>query len=149
MAVRCTTPKAKIRNIFNQHKQRCYEALMRTLMYCGEQIVNRVRDGSKAKSYRDQTGNLRSSTGYILVYNGKVVSKSNFASVLNGGEGSKKGETFAKELADKYDKGFALIVVAGMEYAVYVEDKGYDVLMSGEILAENIIPRMLKQLKIE
>lgn len=146
MAVRCRTSKQVLEAIFKKHQQRCYEAIVRTLMYCGEQIVNKVRDGSKPKSYKDQTGNLRSSTGYILTYNGKVLGKSNFASVKNGGEGSKEGEDFAKRLANQHDKGFALIVVAGMEYAVYVEDKGYDVLMSGELLAENIIPRMLKQL---
>lgn len=146
MAVRCRTSKQVLDEIFKKHQQRCYEAIVRTLMYCGEQIVNKVRDGSKLKSYKDQTGNLRSSTGYILTYNGKVLSKSNFASVKNGGTGSKEGEDFAKRLANQHDKGFTLIVVAGMEYAVYVEDKGYDVLMSGELLAENIIPRMLKQL---
>ena len=146
MAVRCRTSKQVLDEIFKKHQQRCYEAIVRTLMYCGEQIVNKVRDGSKPKSYKDQTGNLRSSTGYILTYNGKVISKSNFASVKNDGTGSKEGEDFAKRLANQHDKGFALIVVAGMEYAVYVEDKGYDVLMSGELLAENIIPRMLKQL---
>lgn len=146
MAVRCRTSKQVLETIFRKRQQRCYEAIVRTLMYCGEQIVNKVRDGSKPKSYKDQTGNLRSSTGYILTYNGKVLSKSNFANVLNGGEGSKEGEDFAKRLSNQHDKGFALIVVAGMEYAVYVEDKGYDVLMSGELLAENIIPRMLKQL---
>ncbi len=146
MAIRCRTSKGVLNDIFRKHQQRCYEAVVRTLMYCGERIVNKVRDGSKPKSYKDQTGNLRSSTGYILTYDGKVVSKSSFASVLNGGNGSKEGEDFAKRLADQHDKGFALIVVAGMEYAVYVEDRGYDVLMSGELLANNIIPRMLKQL---
>lgn len=146
MTVRCRTSKQVLEAIFKKHQQRCYEAIVRTLMYCGEQIVNKVRDGSKPKSYKDQTGNLRSSTGYILTYDGKILSKSNFASVKNGGTGSKEGEDFAKRLANQHDKGFALIVVAGMEYAVYVEDKGYDVLMSGELLAENIIPRMLKQL---
>lgn len=147
MAIKCKTSKAMLNEVFRKHQQRCYEAVVRTLMYCGEQIVNKVRDGNKPKSYKDQTGNLRSSTGYILSYNGKVISKSSFASVLNGGKGSKEGEGFARRLATQYDKGFVLIVVAGMEYAVYVEDKGYDVLMSGELLAEVIIPRMLNQLK--
>lgn len=146
MAIRCRTSKGVLNDIFRKHQQRCYEAVVRTLMYCGEQIVNKVRDGSKPKSYKDQTGNLRSSTGYILTYDGKVISKSSFASVQNGSNGSKEGEDFAKRLADQHDKGFALIVVAGMEYAVYVEDRGYDVLMSGELLANDIIPRMLKQL---
>lgn len=149
MAIRCTTPKAKIRNILKEHKRRCYEALIRTLLYCGEEIVNKVRDGSKPKSYKDQTGNLRSSTGYILVVNGKVVKASDFAIVLGGKKGSKNGEAFAKELASQHKKGFALIVVAGMEYAKYVEDRGYDVLMSGELHAEKIIPQLLSNLKLD
>ncbi len=145
MTIRSTTSKAAIRNAVEAYQKRCFAALVRTLSYCGEQVVNKAR-GNNARTYTDQTGNLRSSVGYILAFDGKVISKSSFAAVRNGSEGSKEGENLAKLLADKHNKGFALIVVAGMEYSVYVQDKGYDVLTSGELLAEQIVPRMLKQL---
>ena len=41
---------------------------------------------------------------------------------------------------------YALVVVAGMNYAAYVEAKGYNVLSSAEHLAERELPRMLDKL---
>ena len=46
----------------------------------------------------------------------------------------------------KETKGVALVVVAGMNYAAYVEAKGYNVLSSAEHLAERELPRMLEKL---
>ena len=42
----------------------------------------------------------------------------------------------------KYPKGLVLIVVAGMNYAAYVEAKGYNVLSSAELMAENILKQL-------
>ena len=39
-----------------------------------------------------------------------------------------------------------IVVVAGMNYAAYVEAKGYNVLASAEHLAERELPRMLEKL---
>ena len=50
-------------------------------------------------------------------------------------------------VADNISKGYALIVVAGMHYAQYVESLNYDVLDSAERLAERILPSLLQQLK--
>ena len=58
----------------------------------------------------------------------------------------KKGAAFAKKLVRRFPHGVCLIVVAGMEYAAHVKNKGYDVLDSSELLADRIVPSMLKQL---
>jgi hypothetical protein len=47
------------------------------------------------------------------------------------------------ELKEKYNKGFVLIVVAGMDYAVYVEALGRNVLSSSKLLAESMSKRLL------
>ena len=58
-----------------------------------------------------------------------------------------EGIKVAEQLAASVGRGYALIVVAGMHYALYVESRNYDVLDSAERLAEQIVPDMLRQLK--
>ena len=59
--------------------------------------------------------------------------------------GMKAGQSIAERVG-KGTKGVALVVVAGMNYAAYVEAKGYNVLSSAEHLAERELPRMLDKL---
>ena len=56
------------------------------------------------------------------------------------------GALLAERLAGEYPTGIVLIVVAGMKYAIYVADRGYDVLDSAEDLARREIPKMLEKL---
>lgn len=84
--------------------------------------------------------------GYAVSIDGKLVKISSFSKVLNGEEGANNGEEYVKQLISKYPSGIVLIVVAGMNYATYVSDMGYDVIDSAESLAEKLMPRMLKQL---
>ena len=60
-------------------------------------------------------------------------------------KGIKVGQSVAENIG-KETKGVALVVVAGMNYAAYVEAKGYNVLASAEHLAERELPRMLEKL---
>ena len=57
----------------------------------------------------------------------------------------KSGQSIAEKVG-KETKGVALVVVAGMNYAAYVEARGYNVLSSAEHLAERELPRMLEKL---
>jgi len=107
------------------------EELKRALAVLGEECVIRIRNRSEADSWIDHTGNLRSSIGYGVVENGIVdnANSSSFQQIpakenpqnrpLNGGQ---KGRDYlndkAKDIA-QYPLG--LVVVAGMEYAIYVE----------------------------
>jgi type II secretory pathway pseudopilin PulG len=130
--------------------QRFQRAVIRTLCDAGEEIVNKCRNAGKPHHYRDQTGNLRSSTGYILLIDGRVVSMSDFTAVSgpkgDGKDGVKEGKQYAKDISKRHRTGIALIVVAGMNYAEYVEKRGWDVLVSGKLHAERIVPSMLRQL---
>jgi hypothetical protein len=66
--------------------------------------------------------------------------------VKEGGEGSSGGLKYAKQLAAEYPKHVVLIVVAGMNYAHYVNNMGLDILDSAEILAEKQVPKLLRRL---
>ncbi|MEI6752351.1 MAG: hypothetical protein WCK78_04215 [Paludibacter sp.] len=119
------------------------KVLINTLIYVGKRCVNQARS---LNTYMDQTGNLRSSIGFLVLDNGSVVGSSSFPTVKSGSEGKKTGQEFIKSLTAENSVGLVLIVVAGMNYASYVEAMGLDVLTSAELLAEQIIPEMLRKL---
>ena len=118
-------------------------ALVYNLSYIGEQVLNAARS---TNSYKDQTGNLRSSIGYVIAMDGEVVKQSDFAVVKTGTQGQDTGRSYAEGLAAKFSKGVVLIVVAGMNYAYYVKKRGYDVIDSAELLADSLVPKMLHEL---
>ena len=139
------TPLSHIDKYIQQQVQRQERALINTLAYIGEQCVNEARSYN-GKAYKDQTGNLRSSVGYVVAADGKVKASGSFETVQQGEEGANTGKQYAKTLAAQYPKGVVLIVVAGMHYAKYVASKGYNVLQSAELKAETLVPKLLKQL---
>lgn len=123
--------------------ERWREALIMNLAVIGEKCVNEAR---MRGSFKDQTGNLRSSTGYVLVVDGRIVTMSSFAPVSGGTDGSKDGKSYAERIARNYPSGITLIVVAGMHYAEYVAARGYDVLDSSELLAKQLMDKLMNDL---
>lgn len=110
----------------------------------GQKTVTAIRTGD-ASNWNDQTGNLRSSIGYIIVHDGNIVNRSGFKQV-NGPKrnkfnvgGSKEGRSYAERLATQFPNGYVLIIVAGMDYAAYVENiEGKAVLAQGKLLAKRL-----------
>lgn len=146
MGIKMTTP-AKAINAYIEQQLKCQqEVLVRQMLYCAEEITNAARS---TNSYRDQTGNLRSSLGCVVAVDGKVVHEHGFEPVLNGKEGADEGRKYVRELVARYPKGIVLIAVAGKNYAAYVSARGYDVLDSAERLAEKLVPMYLKQLGLK
>lgn len=116
--------------------------LKRALQYAGEMGVNKARDPNLAKTFKDQTGNLRSSIGYAVVAQGEGA-VSDFSPVLNG-DGA-EGKAYAKEVAEATNVPFTLAVVAGKDYASYVAAKGYDVLDSAEKTSRKSFVQVMKK----
>lgn len=123
------------------------KAYLDELDHMAMKVVAAIRK-SEVSFWNDDSGNLRSSVGYILMYDGVEIGK-NFELVNSRGrEGMEKGMSFAQQLASSHKKGVALIFVAGMEYAAYVEDlKAKDgqtrvVLAGGRILAKNLFKEL-------
>lgn len=123
---------------------------IRALAYLGEKCVIEARDRSPEESWFDQTGNLRSSVGYVISHNGKIVQYSSFQQVKNGSEGKRTGKEFATELIKKYSTGYALVVVAGMNYAEYVEAMDNKVVLaSAELFVRKELSSMMQKLKTQ
>ena len=127
---------------------------IRALSELGEQCVTKIRDRAGDKSWYDHTGNLRSSVGYIVLYDGKEAQRGGFmptsAPEGNGSKGKQEGQNYleetAKTVAESSD--FSLVVVAGMNYAGVVEAMdNKDVLASTELWAREQVPLMLEKLK--
>ena len=121
--------------------ERLKKNTIRNLAYVGEQCIN---DGRLKGSYTDRTGHLRSSIGYVVVDEGRIVDLTMVPPTLNAAEGTKEGEDYLKSLARKHDTGVVLIVVAGKKYAAYVEARGYNVISSAELLAEKLISQLIQ-----
>ena len=146
MGINQVTPQREINNYIDDKLEAWRKIIIRNLAYVGEQVLNAARS---TDSYKDQTGNLRSSIGYVIVEDGQVIDVSNFETVKQGREGSRVGSEYIKSLAEKFRTGIVLIVCAGMNYATYVSANGYDVLDSAELLADRLVPKMLKQLGLK
>ncbi|MDH6308122.1 adenosyl cobinamide kinase/adenosyl cobinamide phosphate guanylyltransferase [Dysgonomonas sp. PFB1-18] len=135
---------------FAEFAQRIHKAIVSVLQYIGEACVAQARENG---NYTDHTGNLRNSIGYVLVHDGTIISH-NFEKRIQSkienkanGVGVLEGKKLAEELAKRFTKGYALIVVAGMNYAYYVETLNKDVLDSAERYAQRVKPKMMKMLK--
>jgi hypothetical protein len=110
----------------------------------GEMCVNHARSIPKEQGFEDQTGNLRSSIGYMVFVDGVAI-HSFYNQVKEGSTGVKAGEALAKKIGQD-QRGVCLVVTAGMNYALYLETKGRDVLTGAEHVAERELPRMLEEL---
>lgn len=143
MAIKQITPASEIDQYIKEQVERIINATIYLFRYIGERCLNAARE---TNSYKDRTGNLRSSLGYVIVRDGKIVDQSDFEVVLQGDSGAKSGIQFAKDVARQFPEGIALILVAGMNYAAFVSATGRDVIDSAELLADRLTPQMLKQL---
>jgi hypothetical protein len=108
----------------------------------GESFVTEARN---TETYKDRTGNLRSSIGYIILHNGEQLFES-FKST-GGKDGVSKAREVVDEIKQKFPSGFVLIGVAGMDYAAAVEAKGYDVITSSALQAETSLRIAIKRIE--
>ena len=135
-----TSLKAKMKDIA--------DLLIDQLSYIGEECIRIARESG---SYNDITGNLRSSIGYVILYDGKTVvsgaSKQYSGKKGEGEDGPPAAEALLTSLQAKSPWGIVLIVCAGMKYAAYVEAVHHkDVLTSAELKSEALAKQLLKGL---
>ncbi len=145
MPITQQTPLGEIDAYVEERVKLWKKAMVRLFAQIGEECRNAA---ILCHRYKNQTRNLESSTGYVIVDDGHVVKTGGFSAVLDGAEGAKEGKKYIKTLVGQFSTGLCLIVVAGMKYAAYVSDMGLDVLDSAELTARRLIPRMLEQLEL-
>jgi hypothetical protein len=139
MALRFIGNNNAINQRFEEAQEQVKNNMIRVLRYVAELAINEARANG---SYRDVTGNLRSSVGYAIIIDGKILDQ-NFT---GANEGVSKGKSLARELASQQPE-IALVIVAGMKYASQVESRGRNVLTSAEQLAKTMLPNLLRQLR--
>jgi hypothetical protein len=103
---------------WNRVREQIHERVIAAMVYAGEQFItdSRSQPGDHALGfYEDRTGNLRNSIGYYVFYNGLQVAS-------NDPMGN------ANLVMPYVSSGYQLIGLAGMDYATYVEAKGYNVI---------------------
>lgn len=127
------------------------DLIIKQLSYIGEECIRIARENG---SYNDITGNLRSSIGYVILYDGKPVqygaSKQYSGEKGNGEQGAPAAEALLQKLQAKFPWGIVLIVCAGMNYAAYVEHVHHkDVLTSAELKAESLMKQLLDDITTE
>lgn len=147
MGIRLADRKSFYNAVYSEF-QRMDGLVIRALSMLGEQCVRYARERSAQDSWIDRTGNLRSSIGYVIVKGRRIVSMSSFDTVKGGGEGSSTGKKLAEDLGAMFPNDYVLVVVAGMNYAEYVEAMdSKDVLASPELFARKNLPGMLSKLR--
>lgn len=118
------------------------EKIIEALTYAGEYFVKLARENG---AYNDITGNLRSSIEYVVIVDGDVVSD-DFQGVANGPDGVINARRLATKLAQVHSKGFVLIGMAGMDYAMKVEQiNGKDVIASSQVKTNDLLVKLLKK----
>lgn len=146
MGIKRTTPQSVIDSLMASIPRIVTSEIVRAFSRLGEECIMKIRDRDGESSWFDQTGNLRSSIGYAVYADGFKAMESAFQQVLNGVEGASAGRRMIDELVTKYSETYALVVVAGMEYADYVEAKeNKDVLATTELWAKQEVGRYLER----
>lgn len=113
-------------------------AIINRMRRVGEQFIT---DARNEQTYKDRTGNLRSSIGYFILKGNLVLDWNLF--------GKAKGIEAAKELLRSLPKSDAirLVGVAGMDYASAVEARGLNVITMQSMVAIEELDVQLKRLE--
>ena len=146
MGIKANFTKDDVRKRFDAFLDMVEQKQIARLQRLGEMCLIEARNN---KGYMMQTGALLSSTGYEVFVDGVAIHSQFDAASGAESEAAAKGVQTGKSIAEKIGKetkGVALVVVAGMNYAAYVEARGKNVLSSAEHLAERELPRMLEKL---
>lgn len=139
--MRMTTSLREIIDVTLQEYRKYEKVLLNIFCEAGEECIIEAKNGG---TYIDRTGNLRSSIGYAVLKDGKVIQQGQVEQTLNGKEGIVEAKKYLKRrIKAAKQEGIVLIVTAGMNYAEYVEARGRVVLSSAELKAPDIVRELL------
>ena len=137
--------KKEINTYLLNYNKRIISALIYGLEYLIAELSNHAKSNA---GYQDRTSNLKSSIGGMVLQDGKPVTYRGFESEGSADIGSQTGLEFINSLIKDYSQGLVIIVVAGMDYATYVENYyGLNVLKKTELRMQTELPKMLNLIK--
>lgn len=119
---------------------RLENATLYLLKFLGESLVKYAKE---KHNYKDRTGNLTNSISYAIVRKKKL---EYFSGENQPNEGAKASLKVAMQMANSLPDAFSLIIVAGMNYAAFVEAKGYNVILPAELKAKKDFPEAMNML---
>lgn len=136
-----------IEKIIEEFLNRVVRIIKNELSQIGLEAISEARLKSKQQGgFDDQTGNLRSSMYYCLIYNGEIIIEDFEAS--NKGSDKQSGIESAKkasrDIASEDNEGWGIVIGAAMEYASWVEAKGFDVITGATLSAESKLKRAMQ-----
>lgn len=125
--------------------------IVRQLSYIGEYLCNHARNVTPSRAsggFDDQTGNLRSSIGYAIFKNGEKKKTGGFKDIKGAKDGVRAAESSVESFGYSVASlnGWTLVVVAGMNYARYVEAKGHNVLRLTRVEMAKKISELMSKL---
>lgn len=148
-----TTPKNNITEELAGLAQNVRNIIISILREEAMKTVDAIKtsaEGGGYRSYKDQTGNLTSSIGYVIVVDGAIVDEYGFQPYQSTAtEGANKGLEYARQIASTSPEGIVVVVSAGMNYAAYVEYKGLGGMTAGEQGLRNQIHERMLELQTE
>ena len=134
--------KSQINKLFKKLGESAEWEILLMLQQAGESFVNFSRQQAPKDSFYDHSKNLRNSIGYVVVRDGKIIGE-NFEQRGGGAEGVRIAKQLCSDLARTHSRGYVLIGVAGMKYAVHVEAiEGKDVITRATGFTEDHIKKV-------
>lgn len=144
MSIKLTFPSDLITGRVKALQERIEKATFKELQEMGEKLVTYAKN---QHNYKDQSGNLTNSIGYAIIKRQEGVIFSSMDYVQGFPEAVDATQEAMREFAKQIGSSYALIIVAGMNYAEYVEAKGYNVILPAELKAKTDFPKVIEKIK--
>ena len=131
MALKARYNEQDILRRLKEEAARIEKDLIDIMGFVAEKFIKEARDGLNITGafpkgdYTDRTENLRSSIGYFILKDGSIIQQN----LEGNSEGMANAKLALQEIHPRIGH-IQLILVAGMDYASYVESRGYNVLTS-------------------
>lgn len=144
--MRARFTKSQIKEAIEMEKMKFHRVVVKELTKAGKEFVKLARGKTASDGgFNDVTRNLRSSIAYAVVYRGKIMD-SNYTN--NGtATGKAQARQLINEMKRQFSQGYALLCVAGMDYATKVESKGKDVISGSSLIVEEMLRKAIDKLK--
>lgn len=144
IGIEATYKMRDVEAYIDKKSQEWYNRILESLRQKGRDFTSKARARTKVEGgFNNITWNLRESIGYLLIHDGKVI-ESFFPKIAEANGGAVTGDAFARQIStDNYfDKGIVLLMVAGMDYASFVQNRGIDVLDTSSLEFEKELQRL-------
>ena len=122
MAIKSNLNSEDIGRELQAQAEALFNKILNSFIRAGLKFITAAREQAQDHSlgtYLDDTTNLRNSIQFLVFYNGKEVHASD-------SEFTNQNRGIVKDFVNA--QGFQIFLIAGMNYASWVESKGYNVI---------------------